>query len=138
MRNLGMWLATATAVIATPAAARDGAWYVGGDFGAMIVEDTDFDAAGIDNVVTLDHEYGYDGALFVGYDLGAFRLEAEAAYKKADLDTFYSSTLLPASGGPLSIGDYEGGGSTSALSFMINGMLDFGDDDGISGFVGGG
>ena len=26
----------------------------------------------------------------------------------------------------------------SALSFMINGMLDFGDDDGISGFVGGG
>ena len=31
-----------------------------------------------------------------------------------------------------------GGGATSALSFMINGMLDFGDDDGISGFVGGG
>src|SRR5690606_41828084 len=90
MRNLGMWLATATAVIATPAAARDGAWYVGGDFGAMIVEDTDFDAAGIDNVVTLDHDYGYDGALFIGYDLGAFRLEAEASYREAELDEFYN------------------------------------------------
>jgi hypothetical protein len=32
----------------------------------------------------------------------------------------------------------DAGGSSSALSFMINGMLDFGDDDGISGFVGGG
>ena len=31
-----------------------------------------------------------------------------------------------------------GGGRTSALSFMVNGMLDFGDDDGVSGFVGAG
>ena len=30
------------------------------------------------------------------------------------------------------------GGSTSALSFMLNGLLDFGEDDGIQGFIGGG
>ena len=86
MRKLGLGLVTATAVIATPAAARDGAWYVGGDFGAMIVEDTDVDVNGNEDALSLNHEYGFDGALFVGYDLGAFRLEAEAAYKKADLD----------------------------------------------------
>jgi hypothetical protein len=33
----------------------------------------------------LNHDYGFDGSLFVGYDLGAFRLEAEAAYKGAYL-----------------------------------------------------
>src|SRR5688572_22106740 len=98
MRKLGLGLAAATAVIATPAAARDGAWYVGGDFGAMIVEDTDVDIGGVEDAVSLNHEYGFDGALFVGYDLGAFRLEAEAAYKKADLDSFFNSPALAAGG----------------------------------------
>src|SRR5688572_12536584 len=138
MRKLGLGLATATAVIATPAAARDGAWYVGGDFGAMIVEDTDFDVGGTEDALTIDHEYGFDGALFVGYDLGAFRLEAEAAYKKADVDSFSNSVYLEGDGAEYLIGTHEADGSASALSFMLNGMLDFGDDDGISGFVGGG
>ncbi len=70
---------------------RKGAWYVGGDFGSMIVEDIDFDF-GLQPTIPstpleqLNHDYGYDGALFVGYDLGAFRIEAETAYKNADLD----------------------------------------------------
>lgn len=29
-------------------------------------------------------DYGYDSQLFVGYDLGAFRIESEVAYKKAE------------------------------------------------------
>src|SRR5688572_32892432 len=141
MRKLGLGLAAATAVIATPAAARDGAWYVGGDFGAMIVEDTDVDVGAVEDAISIDHDYGIDGALFVGYDLGAFRLEAEVAYKEADIESFSNSVFLPV--GPVvnplvgyPIGTYEAGGSTSALSFMVNGMLDFGDDDGIGGFVG--
>ena len=36
----------------------------------------------------LSYEYGYDGGLFVGYDMGSFRLESEVAYKKADLESF--------------------------------------------------
>src|SRR6187397_872428 len=138
MRKLGLGLATATAVIATPAIARDGAWYVGGDFGAMIVEDTDVDIGGVENGVSLNHEYGWDGGVYVGYDLGAFRLEAEASYKQADLDSFYNAVVLPAPGARYTAGTHEAGGNTKALSFMINGLLDFGDDDGISGFVGGG
>src|SRR5689334_18385565 len=115
MRKLGLGLATATAVIATPAIARDGAWYVGGDFGAMIVEDTNIDAGGVNNAVSLNHEYGFDGALFVGYDLGAFRLEAEASYKKADLDSFFNSTTIVGAGNNRYLpGEHEGGGSTAA------------------------
>jgi len=138
MRKLGLGLATAAAVIATPAAARDGAWYVGGDFGAMIVEDTDIDIGATEDAVTLDHEYGFDSGLYVGYDLGAFRIEAEVAYKEADLDSFSNTILLPGLGATYPIGTHEGAGSTSMLSFMLNGMLDFGDEDGISGFVGAG
>lgn len=29
-----------------------------------------------------NHEYGYDSSLFVGYDLGSFRIEAETAYNQ--------------------------------------------------------
>jgi opacity protein-like surface antigen len=137
MRKLALLSAISAIALATPAYARDGAWYVGGDFGAMIVEDTDFDIGASENVIALDHEYGFDGALFVGYDLGAFRIEAEVAYKKADVDSFVSEIDLP--GASPGERDFPNGeGSTSALSFMINGMLDFGDDDGLSGFVGAG
>src|SRR5688572_17721343 len=144
MRKLAIAVALSSTLLATPAFARDGAWYVGGDFGAMIVEDTEvFFPTGApvqtgDAQLVLNHEYGYDGALFVGYDLGAFRLEAEVAYKKADLDSFETGIRLPGEGAAFPARRDFAGGSTSALSFMINGMFDFGDDDGISGFIGAG
>ena len=43
MRSIVMVSASIVALVSAPAAARDGAWYVGGDFGAMIVEDTQID-----------------------------------------------------------------------------------------------
>ena len=153
MRKLAIAVALSSTVLATPALARNGAWYVGGDFGAMIVEDMGFDfgtaprryrAPVATAQIGINHEYGYDGALFVGYDLGAFRLEAEVAYKSARVDDIETTIRLPGFGGGPVGGVVTptiipaGGGRSSALSFMINGMLDFGDDDGISGFVGGG
>ena len=142
MRSFWAVSASVLALAASPAAARDGAWYVGGDFGAMIVEDTNFDFSNgtstVDNAIIIDHEYGYDGGLFVGYDLGAFRLEAEVAYKKGGLEEFENTIVLPSSAGYHPVGTHEAAGSTSALSFMLNGMLDFGDDDGLSGFLGAG
>jgi OOP family OmpA-OmpF porin len=113
-------------------------WYVGGEFGGMIVEDSTVDIGAVDNALRLNYEYGYDGGLFVGYDLGAFRIEGEAAYKKADLESYNTVIRLPGEGAAFPPSREFAGGSESALSFMINGMLDFGDDDGISGFVGGG
>ena len=139
MRKLAIALALSSTLLATPAFARDGAWYVGGEFGAMIVEDTETDVGVRANAVTLDHEYGYDGGAFVGYDLGAFRIEGEVSYKKADIESFQTLIALPGENSGTFPGSRDfAGGSTSVLSFMLNGMLDFGDDDGLSGFVGGG
>ena len=42
MRKLAIVVALSSTVLATPALARNGAWYVGGDFGGMIVEDVPF------------------------------------------------------------------------------------------------
>jgi OOP family OmpA-OmpF porin len=98
MRNLILWLALCAGLIAAPAFAREGAMYVGGEFGAMIVEDMDVDIGATNNAITLNHEYGYDGGIFVGYDFGAFRLEAEAAYKKADLESYQTTIRLPLEG----------------------------------------
>ncbi len=153
MRKLAIVVALSSTVLATPALARNGAWYVGGDFGGMIVEDIDFDFGTGPTIpssstaqIAINHDYGYDAALFVGYDLGAFRVEAEVSYKRARVDDIETSVRFPGApgtgipvGGAITPDLYPaGGGRTSALSFMINGMLDFGDDDGISGFVGGG
>ena len=154
MRKLAIVVALSSTVLATPALARNGAWYVGGDFGGMIVEDIGFDygvgptvpSGGGNSQLVLNHQYGYDAGLFVGYDLGMFRVEAEVAYKRARVDDIETSVCPPGNpGGCRILGaaitpriDAAGGGRTSALSFMINGMLDFGDDDGISGFIGGG
>jgi outer membrane protein OmpA-like peptidoglycan-associated protein len=139
MRKLAIAVALSSTLLATPAFARDGAWYVGGEFGGMIVEDIHIDSATTKDLIKIDHDYGYDGGLFVGYDLGMFRIEAEVSYKKADLSGFINQVALPGEGiNTFPGGRNTAGGSTSALSFMLNGMLDFGDDDGIQGFVGGG
>src|ERR1700712_2770038 len=114
MRKLAIVVALSSTVLATPALARNSAWYVGGDFGGMIVQDIEFDYGLTPSVLssatsqlTLNHDYGYDGALFVGYDLGAFRLEAEVSYKRANVSDIEFSTRVPgfgtvgAGGGPL-------------------------------------
>src|SRR4028119_1686836 len=91
MRKLAIVVALSSTVLATPALARDGAWYVGGDFGAMIVEDSEVSltpgtTAGSTGIAQIGFDEGFDGSGFVGYDFGAFRLEAEVSYKQADTE----------------------------------------------------
>lgn len=137
MRNLAIAVALSSTLLATPALARDGAMYIGGEFGAVSVNDMNADVGTVDNALTIEHDHGYGGGIFVGYDFGAFRLEAEAAYKKASMDSYTTTIRLPLEG-VIFPPSREGSGSSSALSFMINGMLDIGEDDGISGFIGAG
>ena len=129
----------ASTALASPALARDGQWYVGVEGGAMIVEDTDFDIGATGDNLIVEADKGYDVGGFVGYDFGAFRLEAEASYRDADLETVtVGNTGLgfgPFNAAP---GLYAAGGNVDVLSFMLNGMFDFGPDDGLQGFVGGG
>ena len=146
MRKLAVTLALATTALSTPALARDDAWYVGVEGGAMLVEDIDFDIGTTPNGGTAEHKAGWDADASVGYDFGPFRLEAEVGYRKAAVTSWTGTVGTPAFlangaiGNPLvPAGTYDyAGGSSKALSFMVNGMLDFGDDDNLSGFVGGG
>ena len=150
MRKLVIGLAMASTALASPALARDDSWYVELDGGVMILEDMDYKVTGLNGAnpadVTVDSRTGYDFGGIVGYDFGGFRLEAEAGYRGANADvlTVNSGRIAAVGsgatqGGSALVGvyDYVGGKST-ALSFMVNGMLDFGADDGIQGFIGGG
>jgi outer membrane protein OmpA-like peptidoglycan-associated protein/opacity protein-like surface antigen len=141
MRKLAIGLALASTALASPSMARDGQWYVGVDGGAMLVEDLDLDIGMVPLEATADADTGYDFGAVVGHDFGGFRLEAEVSYREADLTEVSGSTrFLPVAGNPpfFSSGTYDAAGDTNALSFMLNGMFDFGADDGLQGFVGGG
>ena len=129
MRKIVLGMALASTALATPALARDDSWYVEGDVGGVLVEDMfNLTEPGFG---TLNTAVGYDVGGIVGYDFGGFRLEAEASYRRAKADGFNISGATTFSGANLD-------GNASALSFMLNGLLDFGDDDGLQGYVGGG
>jgi OmpA-OmpF porin, OOP family len=129
MRKIILVMALASTALATPALARDDSWYIEGDAGGMLIEDMeDLVRPGFG---LLNTAVGYDVGGIVGYDFGGFRLEAEASYRRAKADGFNISGAQTFSGANLD-------GNASALSFMLNGLLDFGDDDGLQGYVGGG
>jgi len=141
MRKLAIVMALASTAIASPALAKDKAWYIGVEGGAMLVEDIDLDIGTTANAGTVDSKYGYDFDGIIGYDFGGFRTEAEVGYKSAAVDSYSSTIGTPAgpNGALVPAGTFNGaGGKTTALSFMVNGLLDFGPDDGLQGFVGGG
>jgi OmpA-OmpF porin, OOP family len=144
MRKLVLGMALATTALASPALARDNSWYIEADAGAMIVEDSSFDIGTTVDAATVDHDYGYDMGGIIGYDFGGFRLEAEASYREADPENLVTTVRIPAVAPlsiavPGSIGTFNYvAGDVNALSFMVNGMLDFGEDDGLQGFIGGG
>ncbi len=141
MRKLAIAVALASTAIAAPAVARDQSFYVGIEGGGMIVEDTDFDVAGVfqgvdfdyDEGVGIDHKIGADIDLIAGYDLGMFRVEGELGYKRASIDEIQLSGEF---GSGTTIDTIDSGGSVRVLSGMVNLLLDFGDDSGWSGFVG--
>ena len=141
MRKLAISLALASTALASPALARDNQWYVGVDGGAMIVEDLALDIGALNDAATVDINKGYDVGGVVGYDFGGFRLESEVSYRKADVAGVGSRSPQITSGPSTTLrsaGTYFLDGDANALSFMVNGLLDFGDDDGIQGFIGGG
>ena len=143
MRKLAISLALASTALASPALARDDQWYVGVDGGAMLVEDFDLGVGTPARPVGLDTATGYDFGGVVGYDFGGFRLESEVSYREADITATNSNGVVPATNGNSLLGPFLRGsaatnGDANALSFMVNGMLDFGADDGLQGFVGGG
>ena len=136
MRKLAVAMALASTALASPALARDDAWYVGVEGGVMIVEDLTLDIGTIDNAATVNHDTGSDFGGFVGYDFGGFRAEVEVSYRNAGGESInVGAGGIPSAAAATAtiFGARQTNGSASALSFMLNGMLDFGEDDGLQG-----
>src|SRR5690348_8008570 len=102
MRNY-LLAAVAAAAIATPAVARDGTYYVGGDIGVMKPQDTrlstnvDFLVLGprsFQEGATVNYNTGFDADLNAGYDFGMFRVEGEVAYKHAGIQNVQLNEVL--------------------------------------------
>ncbi|MBC2670860.1 outer membrane beta-barrel protein, partial [Novosphingobium piscinae] len=129
MKKIAFLTAAAAAALATPALARDDQWYVEADVGAVKAENI-FNLTGVGNAGVLKTKAGYDFGGIVGYDFGGFRLEAEASFRRVEEANFTTATQ--------SFTNAQVGGGAEALSFMANGLLDFGPDNGLQGFIGGG
>src|SRR4051794_4039685 len=88
MRKLAIAMALATTAMATPAVAKDHTFYIGGDLGAMVVQDSKVKVFDGDTNprYQIDHKVGFDVDLLAGYDFGFLRAEAEIAYKRASVN----------------------------------------------------
>ena len=94
------------------------------------------------NAISLDAKTGYDIGFFGGYDFGMWRLEGEVDWKHANLDDLsVDSSFLTALNAGLNRpgtlpafveNDFNLDEAVGALSFMLNGLIDMGDQDGLS------
>ena len=159
MRTFAAAIVLATTALSSPVLAKDQSWYIGLEGGANLLQNQQFDIRNsaqttvVDNALTARHKIGYDVGGNIGYDFGKFRAEFEVAYKANKIDNmivegpvppiFYGlgtnpPTTLVARTPP--VGSYDlAGGNARVLSFMANGLFDFGGQgNDIGGFVGGG
>ncbi len=133
----------AAALLAAPAAARDGSGYFGAEGGALWAKDLNHDLTIVRTTTPIGTTLIADGALMsfkkpgldldliLGYDFGVLRLEGELGYKRASVDEI---GLRAAPGGVATTTD--GNGNIGVTSAMANLLLDFGDDDGLSFYAG--
>jgi opacity protein-like surface antigen len=139
MPSKSILIAAALLALAPSAAlARDGLPYIGFEGGAMKPDKLKLDyqlrALSVPNGVAFEHKTGFDLDFIAGYDFGFLRAEAELGWKRASVT---EASVAPAiqfnNTGRLTVD-----GRTRALSAMANLLLDFGDDDGLQVYGGGG
>ncbi len=142
MKKTAILLAGTAAILAAPAQAREGRLYAGIEGGVSLEDQVDVDIASTDpqvNGAFADTETGFDIDAVLGYDFGAFRLEAEAGYKRNGYDslTVVNPALVP--GVDVEPGTVvENSEDLSIFSGMVNALLELGSDDGFQVFGGGG
>ncbi|MCL6729174.1 outer membrane beta-barrel protein [Sphingomonas hankyongi] len=144
--------ASALLVFATPAAATDNSFYVGGDLGAVWPKSHNLEGS-IDfidprltdipfrTVGDLHYKAGIDGDLLAGYDFGIFRLEGEVGYKHGNIKSSQTAqdfldAINSAAGSTFTTSDFNIDRKTNVWSGMVNGWLDFGGNG--AGHIGGG
>ena len=89
MRKIALALASASTIIASPALARDDHSYAGVGVGVVFPGEIDYEVVDTGDVVTADpgNNWNLDLEGVIGYDFGLLRVEAEAGYKKFDIET---------------------------------------------------
>ncbi|WP_165853540.1 OmpA family protein [Aurantiacibacter aquimixticola] len=126
-----LWIAGATAMMATPAMAQDGP-YVGVDGGAVLTQDTSVDIGNEREPVEIASDLGWIGAANAGYDWGSLRTELEGSYRSWSLDELTATARgIPTGGDDLETGTFALDGDASLASVMGNVLLDFGGDEGL-------
>lgn len=142
MNKISILLATSAAIIAFPAHARDGQPYIGIEGGIVFEDQIEIEAEPYQGTPPLNEALintgeGWEAGAVLGYDFGMLRLEAEASYKNQDHDTFIVTSPNNTFGRPA--GFRTGPDSTQkTYAGMINALVDFGDDDGLQFYAGGG
>lgn len=142
MKKHLLLLAGTAAIAAVPAQAREGQPYIGIEAGYVLGTDIDLDAEAPtieSRAARVDREGGYEIGGVAGYDFGALRLEADVSYRKNDVVGFEAITpgFINNTGLPVGAVDADIG-AADVFAAMINGILEFGSDDGITVFGGGG
>jgi opacity protein-like surface antigen len=153
LRTIMLAAATAAA-LSTPAVARDSEIYLGIEGGVLFPGDQDMDVtlAGTDELccngdyddaIRFDYKSGIDLDLVAGYDFGMFRIEGELGWKRAEIDEAeFSDEFAEAVDADVGLAfaftDVDLDDDVTVLSGMLNGLVDFGNEDGLSFYAGGG
>ncbi|HVJ71834.1 MAG TPA: outer membrane beta-barrel protein [Sphingomicrobium sp.] len=145
MRKSLLTAVAATALLSTPAIARENSWYAGLEggvtFGAEAEIDVDIDDGDSvfesDDALELDYSMGMDIDALVGYDFGMVKTELELAYKNLNADELDLDDEVAEDLG-IADDDFDADGDTNIVSLMGNVLLDFGNDDGWGAYLGGG
>ena len=122
VRRIAAVLLVGATLSTAPALAVEGKPYVSVTAGATFLADADFEDSG--DTIEAEFDTGYNLGAALGYDFGRGRIEGEIAYRSNEIDKFtYQGVSVAADG------DY------SALSFMVNGYLDFKNQSVVTPFI---
>lgn len=167
MQKLLLAKVAGVALVATaPAVATDGQGYVAIEGGVLFPKDPDGGTVFVDYSATqtpatplapipadatfdvfdnLNAKTGFDIDIIGGYDFGMFRLEGEIAYKSSKIKADFDQATIDVIVNPLnSLGildgdDFDTDNKVNVWSGMLNGLLDFGGQDGsVGGYIGAG
>ncbi len=131
----------ALALYASPAIAQERGFYVELDAGATIAGDQSLGIGTLEDAAKISSSKGHDVGLIAGFDLGRFRFEVEASNRKANasgINVVTGGIPLTSAATATGFGQRPANGSSNADSLMANAMVDFGNENGLEAFVGGG
>jgi OmpA-OmpF porin, OOP family len=141
MRTLCVAAILASSALSAPAFAKDDFWYVSLQGGPSLFENQNHRVVtdgvpGATAAVTTNSKTGFNVAGELGYDFGLFRSGFELGYQRAGLGDVNNIVGIPAVG----VGGVNNltTGNANVLSFMLNGLFDFGNSDSWTGSLGGG